>query len=247
MEITGIKTPRMEPGDDPVRIVLESMDEELENEDVIVIASSVISLTFGNFLEISEVEPSDRAEEFAEETGLDEKFVEVIVRESDEVLAPSDRCLLTLKDGMLRINAGVDRTNVPRGKALLLPDDPYGTADELRERFKEETGAKIGVVLSDSLVHPLRLGTTGEAVGTSGFKEVLDYRNQKDLYGRELQITFRAIGDQLAAAAQLEMGEADESVPAVLIRGAEAAFSEKPGESPKVSPEDCVYSVLLDR
>lgn len=247
MESIGIKTPRIEPGEDLVEIILSSIKgkKALRDHDIVVIASSVVSLTSGNFRDIPKAEPSREAGELAEKTGLDERFVEIIIQAADEVLAPSDECILTMKDGMLRVNAGVDRTNVPPKKALLLPEDPHGSAEKIRERLEEETGKEIGIVISDSHVHPLRLGTTGEAIGTSGFKEVLDYRNQEDLYGRELQITFRAIGDQLAAAAQLEMGEADESVPAVIIRGAESAFSEKPGKSLKVPPEDCVYSELF--
>lgn len=248
MEVIGIKTPIIKPGDDLVEIILESIDDgkKLEDEDILVVASSAVSSAKDRIREISEAEPGERAKKIAGESGLDEKFVEIILQEADRILAPSDKCILTIKDDMLRINAGADRTNVPKGKALLISEDPEGEADEIRRRIEEDTGKRVGVVISDSHVHPLRRGTTGQAIGTSGFKEVLDCRDRRDLYGRRLQITFRGIGDQLAAAAQLVMGESDESVPAALIRGAEAAFSDEPERKLKVSPEGCVYSTYFD-
>lgn len=248
MKLIGIKTPLIEPGDDPVETILDSIEERtsLKDNDILVIASSAISSAKNRIRNIPEAEVTEEAEELAEECGLDEKFVEIILEEADEVLAPSDGCILTLKDGMLRINAGVDRTNVPPGKALLIPKNPEKAADKIRENFEEKTGKRIGIVLADSHVNPLRLGTTGQAIGTSGIKKAIDCRNQKDLYGRKLQITFRGIGDQLAAAAQLVMGEADESIPVVIIRGANAAFSEKKEKPLKVPPEECVYSKFFN-
>lgn len=246
MEVTGIQTPLIELGDDLVEIILNSIENEgLQDNDILVIASSVVSTSLEKMQKIGEVKPSKRAKELAEKSGLDEKFVEIIVREADKVLSPSKKCILTVKDGMLRINAGVDRTNVPKNYALLIPEEPNKIADGLRGKFKEKTGKKLGIIISDSHVHPLRLGTTGQALGSSGLKEALDCRGQKDLYGRKLQITFRGIGDQLAAAAQLVMGEADESVPVAIVRGADAAFSDKPEKTLKVPPKECVYSKIF--
>lgn len=249
MEVIGIRTPLIEPGDDLVEIILESIDREgkLRDNDVLVIASSTVSSAQGRTRKISEARPSDEAKELGRKSGLDEKFVEIILQESDEILAPSEKSILTLKDGMLRINAGVDRTNVPPGLALLVPENPEREAQILRKKFEEKTGKKLGVIISDSHVHPLRLGTTGQSLGSSGIKEALDCRNRKDLYGRKLQITFRGIGDQISASAQLLMGEADESIPAVIVRGADAAFSDEPEKSLKVPPEKCVYSKFFEK
>ncbi|KXB08365.1 hypothetical protein AKJ55_01135 [candidate division MSBL1 archaeon SCGC-AAA382M17] len=248
MEVIGIKTPLIEPGEDLVEIILESIEseEKLRDNDVLVIASSAVSTAQKRIREIPEATPSDEAKELSRKSGLDEKFIEIILRESDEILAPSEKSILTLKDGMLRINAGVDRTNVPSGLALLVPENPELEARRLRDKLEEKTGKKLGVIISDSHVHPLRLGTTGQSLGSSGIKEALDCRNRKDLYGRKLQITFRGIGDQIAAAAQLVMGEADESIPAVIVRGAYAAFSDEPEKSLKVPPEKCVYSKFFE-
>lgn len=246
MEVIGIQTPLIEPGDGLVEIILNSIENErFQDNDILVVASSIVSTSLERIQKIEEVEPSEKAKELSEKSGLDERFVEIIIQEADKVMSPSKKCILTVKDGMLRINAGADRTNVPKNHVLLIPEKPNEMADELKEKFKEKTGKKLGIIISDSHVHPLRLGTTGQALGSSGLKEALDCRDREDLYGRKLQITFRGIGDQLAAAAQLVMGEADESVPAVIVRGADAAFSDKPGKTLKVPPEECVYSKIF--
>lgn len=250
MNVIGIKTPLIKPEDDLAEVVLDSIKNyknlELKDEDVLVVASSAVSTVEGRIRNIDAVNPSEKAKELARESDLDERLVEIIIQESDEILHPFKDCILTIKDGMLRINAGVDRTNVPSGKALLLPKNPKKSAAKLRRKIEAKTGKKLGVIISDSHVNPLRRGTTGQAIGTSGIKESLDRRNEKDLYGNVLQITFQGVGDQLAAAAQLLMGEADESIPAVVIRGAKAAFSNKPEKSLKIPPEKCVYSKFLD-
>ncbi|KXA91360.1 hypothetical protein AKJ57_01575 [candidate division MSBL1 archaeon SCGC-AAA259A05] len=249
MEVIGIQTPVIKTGDDLVKIILKSIEEKgekLKENDVLIIASSVVSTANGRIQKIADVEPSKQAKKLAEKSGLPEKFVEIIVQEADDILSPSEKCILTLKDEMLRINAGVDRTNVPAGNALLIPEEPEKKAAELREKLEEKSRKKLGVVIADSHVQPLRLGTTGQALGSNGIKESLDFRNRKDLYGRKLQITFRGIGDQIAAAAQLIMGEADESIPVVILRGAKAAFSDKPEKSLKVAMKDCVYSKFFN-
>ncbi len=250
MRIVGVQTPLIKSGDDLVEIILDSIREKndlkIEDKNVLVIASSVISTVSGRTKNIKNVVPGEEAKKLAEETGLKEELVEIILQESDEVLTTFNKCLLTIKDEMLRINAGVDRTNVPPGKVLLLPKNSEKTAKNLRKKFERKTGKKIGIVISDSHVNPLRRGTTGQALGTSGIKETLDCRTQKDLYNRKLQITFRGIGDQIATAAQLAMGEADERIPAVLFKNIEAPFTPEPEKPLKIPPEKCVYSQLFN-
>lgn len=252
MEVIGIQTPLIKPDvnlDCLVELVLNSIGNkekiELRNEDVLVFASSVVSTVTGRIRDLEDIEPSKKAKKLGEESDLDERFVETIIQESDQILFPFKDCILTVKDDMLRINAGVDRTNVQLGKVLLLPKTPNKTAGKIKGKIETRTGKRMGVIISDSHVNPLRRGTTGQAIGTSGIKESLDFRNQKDLYGRKLKITFQGVADQLSAAAQLIMGEADESTPVVIIRGTDAAFSDKPGESIKIPPDKCVYSRLL--
>lgn len=247
MEIIGIETPLIHPNDELTDVLLNSLESKrIRDGDVIVVASSVVSLTSGEIRDPRDVKPGKLASELSERSGLDERFVEVIIRDADRVLGAGKKCILTLKDGMIKINAGADRSNVPNGKILLLPDDPEESADEIRKRIEERTGKEVGVVISDSHVNPLRRGTTGQSIGSSGINAALDCRNRTDLYGRGLQMTFRALGDQIASSAQLAMGESDERVPFVIVRGVEDAFSDKPTENPKIPPEKCAYSSVFD-
>lgn len=247
MEIIGINAPLIKKEDGLQEILLDSLEEEtLQNGDIVIIASSVVSLTSGFIEVLEDTDPGRQAIKLSEKSGLDERFVEIIIKDADRTLGFGEKCIITLKDGMIKINAGADRSNVPRGRVLLLPENADRIADEIREKIEEKTGKRIGVVISDSHVNPLRRGTTGQSIGSSGINAAIDCRNQKDLYGRELQMTFRALGDQLASAAQLAMGESDERVPFVIVRGVEDAFSDKKSTSPKISPEECAYSGIMD-
>ncbi len=249
MRILGIKTPLIKTTDDIVKVILNSVNSEnseieVDDGDILVIASSAVSTTLGEIKNLDNVAPTEKAKSLAIEANLDEDFTEVVLQEAEKVLETFEKCILTLKDGMIRINAGVDRTNVPEGKVITLPKDSEKVAEDIRKDFESEIGKKLGIVISDSHVNPLRRGTTGQALGISGIEEVVDCRDQSDLYDRRLQITFRGIGDQLAAAAQLVMGEADERIPAVLVKGAEG-FLGGNGKKLKISPEECAYGNLL--
>lgn len=246
MKVIGLKTPVIRPGDDLVKILLDATSEKdgLKDGDVLVIASSVISTTNENLRKLSEVKVSARARKLAEESGLDEKFVEIVIQEADEVLGAGENCLLTLKNGMLRMNAGVDSSNAPPDHVLLMPKNSDKEAREILQKIMKETGKKVGIVISDSHVQPLRLGTIGLAVGVAGIDAVVDCRGKNDLYDRPLSMTFRAVSDQLASAAQLIMGESSTQIPIVLIRGADVNLTDK-GGTPKISLDQDVYSSLF--
>lgn len=244
MNVIGIKTPLIKPGDDLVSVLLESIREyELKDGDVLVIASSVISTVNEYLIKLSDVKARENAIKLAHESGLNEKFVEIVIQESDNILGIGKECILTLKDGTLRINAGVDSSNAPPGKILLLPKDSDKEAEKIRQYVKEKTGKKIGVIISDSHVQPLRLGTIGIAIGVAGIESVIDCRKEEDLYNRPLNITFRAVADQLASAAQLFMGESNDRIPIVLIRDVKVNQMDK-SKIPTISIEDDVYSSL---
>lgn len=248
MELIGINTPIIESDDNLVEIILNSMDGKisLKNNDIIAIASSVISTVTGKTRKIDEVKPSERAKKLAQESDIEPKIAEIIIQEADRVLSPGQECVLTLKDNMLKVNAGVDRTNVPEGKVLLLPENPDERANEIRTELEEKTDKRLGVLVTDSHVNPLRWGTTGQSLGSDGFNELIDCRNQEDIFGRTLQITLRGLGDQIAAASQIIMGETNEKVPMVIIRGVDEAFEKSNGKSQKIPPEECVYSKICD-
>jgi len=216
----------------------------LRDGDVVVIASSSVATAQGRLKRLSEVRPSRRAKLLARRSDLEPEFVELVLREADEVLGCVKGGLSTLKERRLCVNAGVDSSNAPPGHALLLPEKPEEVARSFFQAFKL-AGANVGVIIADSHVQPLRMGTIGQALGVAGIEPVVDCRGQRDLFDKPLKMTFRAIADQLATAAQLVMGEAAERVPAVIVRGAKVELVERPKLSPKISPKRCVYSRRL--
>lgn len=246
MQIIGLRTPVIKPDDDLPGIILEVARKVggFKDGDVLVIASSAVATAQGNVRQLAKMEVSKRAKKLSEESGLGERFVEVVLQEADRVLSVGEKCLLTLKDGMIRINAGVDRTNAPSGHVVLTPRDVEQAAGNILGTLQKRTGRKIGVIIADSHVQPLRLGTVGQAIAAAGLKPVIDCRKQQDLYGRPLRMTFRAIADQLASAAQVVMGEAAERTPAVIVRGAGVELSWTKVSS-KIEPRRCIYASLL--
>ncbi|MBA7502544.1 Bifunctional F420 biosynthesis protein FbiB [subsurface metagenome] len=235
--------PLIKPGDDLSAMIARATEQVggLRDEDIIVISSKVVATVQGRVRELARVRPSARAKKIAAKSGQDPEFVELVLREAGSVLNISKNVILTLKSGVICANAGVDNSNVPPGHVVLMPTNPNRVARELQRAIEQRTNARVGVIITDSNVKPLRLGTVGQAIGVTGLEPVVDCRGQHDLYGKPLRITFRALADQLATAAQAVMGEAAEGVPVVVVRGAGVEFVEKPKRSPKISPKQCIY------
>jgi coenzyme F420-0:L-glutamate ligase len=247
MKVFGLAFPIVKPGDDFVSMVVKAAERKggFRDGDVIVVSSKAVATAEGRIVELSKVKPSSRAKSLAKQSALPVEFVEVVLQESDKVLGSVKGAILTVKGGLLCANAGADRSNAPSGFVVLMPKNPDRSAEKLRRAIIKRTGAKVGVVLSDSSVKPLRLGTVGQAVGVAGIEPVVDCRGQPDLYGRTLRITFRAIADQLATAAQILMGEGSESVPAVVFRDSGVKVVDKPKSSPKVPAKKDLYAKLF--
>jgi|TARA_Y100000031_G_scaffold137876_1_gene163331 coenzyme F420-0:L-glutamate ligase/coenzyme F420-1:gamma-L-glutamate ligase len=197
----------------------------LYDGDVVVVASSVVSTVEGRSVSLDDIEPSDKADEVARQTGKDPRHVQLILDQAQDLCVQRDVVLTRLKDGLVCANAGVDRSNSGEGQALILPTDPDTSADLLRSELEARTGKRIGVVVSDSHGRPLRQGCIGVALGASGVSVLNDRRGDVDLFGRPLESTIVALGDVLASAAQLVMGEAGELIPAVVVRGVDALGS----------------------
>jgi coenzyme F420-0:L-glutamate ligase/coenzyme F420-1:gamma-L-glutamate ligase len=234
--------PIVKEGDDLVAIIqkgLEGAGIELKSGDVIVVTSKLVSRAEGRLVDLREVEPSARAVEVAGITGKDPRIVELILRESESISRiKKDVLVVRHRLGMTVANAGIDRSNVDptstddtkdtKGtkdtKVLLLPVDPDESAERIRRGLEGAMGegaarAAIGVVITDSFGRPFRLGTVGVAVGVAGMPALWDQRGRTDLFGRRLEMTITALGDQIAAAADLLAGQAGEARPVVLVRG----------------------------
>ncbi|WXG40916.1 MAG: coenzyme F420-0:L-glutamate ligase [Candidatus Freyarchaeum deiterrae] len=246
MTLYPLHTKILVPGDDLISIIIREIEEQnvpLEDEDIIVITSKAVASSDGRIVKLSEVKPSEEAYRIAKEIELEPGFVELVIRESEIVYGGVFRALLTLKDNILQANAGIDKSNVPSGYAVLLPENPTRSAHKIRNQIYEKTGHKVGVIIADSRTQPLRLGNTGFALGVAGFKPVVDERGKKDLYGNTLRITRRAVADNLACAAEILMGEGSEQIPVVIIKGAPVETTEEyvDGSQMIIPREECMY------
>jgi len=235
--------PLIKPGDDLPTMILKASEQVggLKDGDVVILASSAVATAQGRLRKLANVRPSKRAKLLARRCGLMPEFVELALREADQVLGTSKLAVLTLKNGRLCANAGIDSSNAPPGQVVLMPTKPNRTAREILQALKQNENARLGVIIADSHIQPLRLGTVGQAVGVAGIEPAVDCRGQPDLFGKPLRITFRAVADQLASAAQAVMGEAAELVPVAVVRGANMIFTEKAKTSPKIAPKRCMY------
>ena len=220
--------PEVQPDDDLAGLIAEAMRRAglgLQTGDVLVIAQKIVSKAEGRIVELATVEPRPEAVRLAAECDKDPRLVELVLRESTEVLRTVPGVIIVEhRLGLVLANAGIDQSNLrpgdDHGHALLLPEDPDASAAALREAFAAHFGVEeIGVIINDSVGRAWRLGTVGLAIGVAGMTALWDLRGDRDLFGRELQVSETGIADQVASAAQIVQGEGDEGVPVVLVRG----------------------------
>jgi coenzyme F420-0:L-glutamate ligase/coenzyme F420-1:gamma-L-glutamate ligase len=217
--------PELEEGDDLGRLLAEAAARAggLEPGDVVVVAQKAVSKVEGRVVRLEAVEPSERARELA---GADEdpRKVELVLREARRIVRSRPPLLIVeTAHGFVCASAGIDASNAKgEGTVVLLPRDPDASARGLRDRIRELTGVKVGVIVSDSFGRPWRRGTTDVALGVAGLEPVLDLRGRRDAAGYELHATEIAVADELAGAAELVMGKT-EAVPAAIVRGVDLA------------------------
>jgi coenzyme F420-0:L-glutamate ligase / coenzyme F420-1:gamma-L-glutamate ligase len=219
--------PLVHPGDDLCDLVIASLDRNgvvPERQDILVIAQKVVSKAEGRYVDLRSVQPSPRALELAAEVHKDPRLVEVILGEARRVVRQAPGVLIVEhRLGCVMANAGVDQSNIDHPDmtepALLLPRDPDASAFAMCERVGARFGKAVGVVISDSWGRAWRRGTVGVALGAAGLPAVADLRGRPDLFGRRLQSTETGFADEVASAASLVMGQADERMPVVVVRG----------------------------
>lgn len=224
--IPVLHVPLIKDGDDVPQILLDCLKKSgitLKDSDVIVIAQTIISKAEGNIVDLREIEPSQKALEFAEKTGKDPRVCELIVREAVEIVRLGNGPIIAeTKQGIVCASCGIDHSNVSGDKdhVILLPDDPDASADAIRKFILEKTGKDVAVIINDTQGRPLRAGAVGTAVGLSGLVPIWVRAGESDLYGYVLEASPIAIADELASAASILQGQSDEGIPAVVIRGA---------------------------
>ena len=226
LSVVGIEgLPLVRAGDDLCATLMDAINAQtsFRDGDVLVVAQKVVSKAEGRLVPLADVAPSADAIALATETEKDPRLVQLILDESVAVVRKRPGVLIVRhRLGFVSANAGIDQSNVDhrRGEvALLLPLDPDASAAALNARILDETGKRVGVIISDSANRPWRLGTTAIAIGAAGIQVFDDRRGGSDLFGRELKITLVNRADAIATAAVLVMGETTERIPAALVRG----------------------------
>ncbi len=252
MELFGIKTPIIKPGDDLVEILLSALSQQemaLLSCDILVIAETAVATAQNRIQELASISVSPRAQELADLYDLEAPLAQLILDEADEILGGISHVLLTLKDNILLANAGIDRSNAPLGHVVLLPSQPTETAWQIKTGLEAKTGHEIGIIIADSRTQPLRLGTVGLAVASAGIEAIKDFRGHPDLFDRPLRITRSAVADNLASAAQLLLGEANEQIPFVVIRDAPVDFTKRRIQSTEltISRQECLYMAIFEQ
>lgn len=218
----------VEPGDDLAELIagaLHGSGLALENGDVIAIAQKVVSKAENRYIRLADVHPGAAAQTLAAEVEKDSRLVQLILDESTDVVRQRPGVLIVRhRLGYVHANAGIDHSNIQQSageeQVLLLPENPDKSALELRQKIEESCDRTVHVLINDTTGRAWRVGTAGMALGTSGFAVLRDQIGEDDLYGNELEATLTAVADELASAASLVMGQADEGTPVVLIRGA---------------------------
>ena len=212
-------------GDDLAAALLDAIvaaGETLQAGDVVALAQKIVSKSEGRMVRLADVTPSPAARDLAAKTGKDPRLAELLLRETHEVVRQREG-LVVVEDvrGMVLANAGIDASNVAADgeSVLLLPEDPDASARALRTALEQRSGVAPAVVIIDSIGRAWRQGTVGTAIGVAGMPALLDLRGKPDMHGRLLETSELGLADEVAAAASLLMGQADERCPAVLLRG----------------------------
>jgi coenzyme F420-0:L-glutamate ligase/coenzyme F420-1:gamma-L-glutamate ligase len=249
LEVFSIKTSLVKAGDNITKLLMEAINGagiKIRDGDILLVADKILAISEGRVVKLDSVKPTAKAKELAEKYLLEPQFVELVLREADEIYGGVPKALATLKNNVLIANAGIDHKNAPENSACLWPTNPNETAKEIWKDLSEETKRKIGVILVDSRVNPMRLGTTGFALGIAGIRPIKDCRGLLDLYGRRILITRVNVCDDLAAVAHLVMGEASECTPLVVVRGAPVELSDQydPDEM-VIEKNECLYMKFL--
>ncbi len=218
--VTGI--PPVSPGDDLGSLIVNQMQRaglRLQDGDIVVVTHKVVSISEGRVVDLRTVEVSRTAERIASLTGRDPRVVQVALDEADEVLVEAPVLITRTRAGIVTDMSGVDLSNATEGYVVLLPRDPDASAERLRTHIQEWGGVSVGVIITDTQGRPWRRGAVNVCIGVSGIDPFVRNAGKTDLFGRVLKSSLICVADEIAAAAELVMGQADEGVPVAVVRG----------------------------
>jgi coenzyme F420-0:L-glutamate ligase len=256
MELLPITTPLLRPQDSLSEIL--SVHATLQEGDIIVISSKVVATAEDRIFQLSDFPATPKAHRWYEETGgsRSPEFYEAVLQETKRmngaIVNACPGAVLTevrpegLKTGsILTANAGLDESNTTKGTAIGWPGDPVASADRLRNELEKKIGGRVAIIITDSCCRPRRLGVTAFALTVSGLDPLVSQAGKEDLFGKQLRITTEAVADQLATAANFLMGNAGQSMPAVIIRGHGLLLSDFSGWVDGIEPEEDLFKGVL--
>ena len=222
--LTGI--PEVERGADLAGLVLAALERAgltLLPTDILVVTQKIVSKAEGCDVRLDTIEPSATARAWSAAYGRDPHLLELVLREAVRVVKMDRGVLITeTRHGLICANSGVDVSNARPGVALTLPRDPDASAARLRAALQEATTVAPGIVIADTFGRPWREGLVNVAIGLAGIRALDDYRGERDVFGRTLQVSVLAAADEIASAAELVMGKA-RGIPVALLRGCDRA------------------------
>jgi coenzyme F420-0:L-glutamate ligase len=228
---------------------IRASGQTLQDGDVLAVSSKYTAISEGRVVSLDEVDVTPEAEKLAARYSMNPRVVQLVMQEADHIFGGIQGFLLTFKDGIISPNAGLDRSNIPSGYAVLFPEFPYRSATHIRREMRERLDVNVGVILTDSWLMPGRLGTSGVALATAGFKPVQDERGKADLFGNPMLVTQRGIADSICVCAQMVMGERDEATPIAIVRNTGVELTDATISAADVSIpwEMCIYVESLTR
>ena len=225
ISIIGLENiPLVKRGDDVGQLIYDAVKSEhvdLLDGDMIVISQKIVSKAQGLLVDISTIQAKKSARAIAKRTGKDPRLIELILRDSTKVLRANSQALVVRKtNGFICLNAGVDKSNVS-GRLMYarLPEDADRSADEIRRKLEQLSRRTLGVIIADTYSRPFRVGQVELAIGIAGTEPIVDYRGQDDLFGYRLRYKYVGLADEIAAAAELVMGQGTERMPVAVVRG----------------------------
>ena len=222
----------------------------LSDGDVLAVSSKYAAISEGRVLRMADVTVTEQAAALARRYHMQPVMAQLVLQEADHIFGGIEMgFLLTAKTGILSPNAGLDRSNIPEGHVVLFPAQPYATAARIRAGLQQRCAVDVGVVLTDSWLVPGRLGTSGVALATAGFRPVQDERGKQDLFGNPMAVTQRGLADTISSATQLVMGERDEATPLAIVRGSGVVLDDAPVSVADVAIpwQQCIYVESLTR
>ncbi|MBS7632590.1 coenzyme F420-0:L-glutamate ligase [Candidatus Bathyarchaeota archaeon] len=244
IEVIGLKDlPIIKVGDNLSELICaaaEKQDVPIQSGDIIVVTHVIVSRAEGNIIDLEKIVPSEFAKNIARQYEKDPALIEVVLRESKSVKRMAHGILITeTRHGFVCANSGVDKSNVEGERVVApLPVNPDASAQRIREEIRKRTGKDVAVIISDTHGRPLRMGEINIAVGVAGIKPLRDRRGEKDLFGYVLRIKNTAVADELASAAELVIGQANEGIPVAIIRGYKYLKAENATARDLIRPEE---------